>query len=204
MDKFSVWRNLPERLSNQEIMRLMKEYKEYGSEEARQKLIESHLRFVRYYVSKYMRWLIRCQSSIEPDIEDLMQQGTMVLMRAIDKFDLSYNFQFSTYLSGALEKSLSNLKRSKNVKLAQNTRSLYDFTNWKKSDSGIRLIDKLGDDNLAVDKMNEDIEVKDLKKILMLLPKKKRDIYLANFVEGNHKRKLRKDMALTRHEFPDL
>ncbi len=190
MDKFSVWRNLPERLSNQEIMRLMKEYKEYGSEEARQKLIESHLRFVRYYVSKYMRWLIRCQSSIEPDIEDLMQQGTMVLMRAIDKFDLSYNFQFSTYLSGALEKSLSNLKRSKNVKLAQNTRSLYDFTNWKKSDSGIRLIDKLGDDNLAVDKMNEDIEVKDLKKILMLLPKKKRDIYLANFVEGKPQKEI--------------
>ena len=60
-----------------------------GESEAREVLIESNLGLVRHIVRRF--------SGRGYDMEDLFQIGTIGLMKAIDKFDLSLGLKFSTY-----------------------------------------------------------------------------------------------------------
>lgn len=60
-----------------------------GDKEAREVLIEKNLGLVRTIVRRFLG------RGVEP--EDLFQIGTIGLMKAIDKFDLSYDVKFSTY-----------------------------------------------------------------------------------------------------------
>lgn len=69
-----------------ELFRL---YKEEGDEEAREQLIVSHLNLVRFLASKF-------KNRGEP-IDDLMQVGTIGLIKAIDRFDPSRGLEFTTY-----------------------------------------------------------------------------------------------------------
>ena len=72
-------------LSNIELFELLKS----GKKEARKILIENNLSLVWIIVNKYQ--------SINYEKEDLFQIGCLGLIKAIDKFDLSFNVQFSTY-----------------------------------------------------------------------------------------------------------
>lgn len=60
-----------------------------GDKEAREKLIEENLGLVRHIVKRFL--------DRGYDAEDLFQIGCIGLMKAIDKFDLSYEVRFSTY-----------------------------------------------------------------------------------------------------------
>ena len=60
-----------------------------GDKEAREVLIENNLGLVHHIVK---RFLGRGYES-----EDLFQIGSIGLMKAVDKFDLSYDVKFSTY-----------------------------------------------------------------------------------------------------------
>lgn len=60
-----------------------------GDKEAREVLIEKNLGLVRTIVRRFLG------RGVEP--EDLFQIGTIGLMKAVDKFDLSYDVKFSTY-----------------------------------------------------------------------------------------------------------
>ena len=60
-----------------------------GEKEAREVLIEKNLGLVHHIVRRF--------SGRGLDAEDLFQIGTIGLMKAIDKFDLSLGLQFSTY-----------------------------------------------------------------------------------------------------------
>lgn len=68
-----------------ELLRLTKE----GNEEAREKLILGNVGLVWSVVKRFMN---RGYES-----EDLFQIGSIGLMKAVDKFDLSYDVKFSTY-----------------------------------------------------------------------------------------------------------
>lgn len=68
-----------------ELLRLTKE----GNEEAREKLILDNVGLVWSVVKRFMN---RGYES-----EDLFQIGSIGLMKAVDKFDLSYDVKFSTY-----------------------------------------------------------------------------------------------------------
>ena len=68
---------------------LFRRYKEEGDEEAREQLIVSHVNLVRYIAAKFK---IRG----EP-LDDLIQVGTIGLIKAIDRFDPSRGLEFTTY-----------------------------------------------------------------------------------------------------------
>lgn len=60
-----------------------------GEKGARERLVEGNLRLVRSLVARF--------SSTSADPEDLFQLGCIGLLKAIDRFDLSYDVRFSTY-----------------------------------------------------------------------------------------------------------
>ena len=60
-----------------------------GDREAREVLIEKNLGLVHHIVKRF--------AGRGYDAEDLFQTGTIGLIKAIDKFDLSFEVRFSTY-----------------------------------------------------------------------------------------------------------
>ena len=60
-----------------------------GDREAREVLIEKNLGLVHHIVKRF--------SGRGYEMEDLFQIGTIGLIKALNKFDLSYEIQFSTY-----------------------------------------------------------------------------------------------------------
>ena len=73
-----------------------------GDKEARETLIEKNLGLVHHIVKRFL--------GRGYDAEDLFQIGSIGLMKAIDKFDLSYDVKFSTYavpmISGEIKRFL--------------------------------------------------------------------------------------------------
>ena len=73
-----------------------------GDKEARKVLIENNLGLVHHIVKRFVGRGV--------DAEDLFQIGTIGLMKAIDKFDLSFQVKFSTYavplISGEIKRFL--------------------------------------------------------------------------------------------------
>lgn len=68
---------------------LFRRYKEEGDTEAREQLIVSHLNLVRFLASKF-------KNRGEP-LDDLIQVGTIGLIKAIDRFDPDRGLEFTTY-----------------------------------------------------------------------------------------------------------
>ena len=68
---------------------LFERYKNDGSLEARDELIVSHLNLVRYLAAKF-------KNRGEP-LDDLIQVGTIGLIKAIDRFDIDRGLEFTTY-----------------------------------------------------------------------------------------------------------
>lgn len=75
-------------LENSEVEELIIK-SQNGNEYARDRLVNCNLRLVFNIVKKF--------SNKEHESEDLFQIGTIGLIKAIDKFDLSFNVKFSTY-----------------------------------------------------------------------------------------------------------
>lgn len=75
-------------------------YKEKGDEEARDQLIVSHLNLVRFLASKF-------KNRGEP-LDDLVQVGTIGLIKAIDRFDPERGLEFTTYATPTI---LGEIKR---------------------------------------------------------------------------------------------
>ena len=68
---------------------LFRRYKEENDEEAREQLIMSHVNLVRFLASKF-------KNRGEP-LDDLVQVGTIGLIKAIDRFDTSRGLEFTTF-----------------------------------------------------------------------------------------------------------
>lgn len=86
-------------LSHEETLELIKRVQE-GDEEAKELLISSNLGLVRSVVGKF--------ANIGYERDDLFQLGSIGLIKAIYKFDTSYNVKFSTY---AVPMILGEIKR---------------------------------------------------------------------------------------------
>ena len=94
-------------LSREEEIALAKRI-EQADESARSELIQANLRLVVSVAAKY-------QGHNVP-LEDLIQEGNIGLMRAVNKFDYRRGFKFSTYaiwwIRQAIMRMLDNCSRS--------------------------------------------------------------------------------------------
>jgi len=85
-------------LKAKEEIELSKKIKK-GDKEARQKMINSNLRLVINIAKKYMNFGI--------PLMDLIEEGNIGLMRAVDKFNPEKGFRFSTYAAWWIKQSIT-------------------------------------------------------------------------------------------------
>lgn len=105
-------------LSGEEMKRLLLRVKE-GDEEAREILVNHNLKLVFNLVQRF--------ANRGYELEDLFQIGTIGLIKAIDKFDLSYDVKFSTYAVPLIIGEIRRFLRDDNpVKIS---RSLKEIVN---------------------------------------------------------------------------
>jgi RNA polymerase sigma-32 factor len=76
-------------LSDQEEKELLNKYHAENDLEAVRKLVLSHLRFVAYVAKGYQGYGL--------PTEDLVQEGSIGLMKSVKRFDSSYGVRFATY-----------------------------------------------------------------------------------------------------------
>lgn len=93
-------------LNAEEEQELLKQVK-LGDEQARKTLIESNLRLVTKIARQYRR----------PKIEllDLIQEGNIGLIEAVDKFDAEMGYRFSTYAVWSIRKAIQEFLGEENT-----------------------------------------------------------------------------------------
>ena len=95
-------------LNAEQELELGRRIKEEGDEDAREQLINSNLRLVVYIAKQYKNAYI--------GIEDLVSEGNLGLIAAVDKYDYTYGFRFSTcatpWIKQAILKALTDKGRA--------------------------------------------------------------------------------------------
>ena len=84
---------------------LFVQYHDDGSEAARDELVEMYLNLVKYLASRF-------RNRGEP-IDDLIQVGTIGLIKAIDRFDVERAVEFTTYATPTIVGELKRYFRDK-------------------------------------------------------------------------------------------
>jgi RNA polymerase sigma factor (sigma-70 family) len=96
-------------LSHERIVKLFESYRE-GDNKARELIINSNLRLVINNAAKAAKYV-----GNEIPYEDLIQEGTIGLMKAVEKFDHTKGFKFGTYATWWVRQAISQLILQKRV-----------------------------------------------------------------------------------------
>lgn len=103
-----------QQLNHEQMVELFKQLEEggRGAGRARNKLVETNLRLVVYVAKQYKRHNM--------PLEDIIQEGNLGLMRAIEKFDWRKGFRFSTYATWWVRQAIGQhiLKRKRIIRMS--------------------------------------------------------------------------------------
>jgi RNA polymerase sporulation-specific sigma factor len=121
----------PVYLSDEEVKRLIAE-SQSGDSEARDKLVNSNIRLVWSVVQRFLN------RGCEPD--DLFQIGCIGLLKAVDKFDLSYDVKFSTYAVPMIIGEIQRFLRDDGtVKVSRSLKEMFNRIRRTKDDLSKKL-----------------------------------------------------------------
>lgn len=91
-------------IGSEEIVDLIREYKKNPTEENLQAILDQNYKLVSSIVIKYQN---QAKYKANYDLDDLMQEGMMGLMTAIERFDPDKGYMFSTYATHWIRQSVT-------------------------------------------------------------------------------------------------
>lgn len=91
-------------IGSEEIVDLIREYKKNPTEENLQTILDQNYKLVASIVIKYQN---QAKYKANYDLDDLMQEGMMGLMTAIERFDPDKGYMFSTYATHWIRQSVT-------------------------------------------------------------------------------------------------
>ena len=118
-----------------------------GEKEARDQLVEENIGLIWSVVKRF--------GGRGVETEDLFQIGSIGLLKAIDKFDLSYDVKFSTYAVPMISGEIKRFLRDDGM--IKVSRSLKELS-WKSLKAGEKLTDRLGREP-TMDELSEELGV---------------------------------------------
>ncbi len=175
--------NFPPAMTNEENLRLIKEYKQYGDKEIRNKIVLGNMRLISHIVSKYTNYALCCESSAYPHMEDLYQQAIFACVKAIERFNTDYTFTFATYLVRGIKNEIGMMYRSATNKGKKEVQvvSLHDATiknSRHQDDEGMNVEEAVEDETTLPEHADNKLELNYIReKVASLLPKRERDMF---------------------------
>lgn len=114
---------------------LARKCRDDGDEEAKQRLIASHMRLVVKMAMQYRRYSV--------PVEDLISEGTMGLMKAVERFDPDRGFRLSTYALWWIRAAMTDfvIRSWSLVRMGQTTEQRKLFFNLRKMKAKLHAYD---------------------------------------------------------------
>ncbi|GFN35926.1 RNA polymerase sporulation sigma factor SigF [Tepidimicrobium xylanilyticum] len=158
-------------LSHEETLELIKRAQE-GDMEAKEKLVKHNMGLIKS--------VLRGFSNRGYDMEDLFQIGSIGLLKAIDKFDISYDVKFSTYAVPMIAGEIKRFLRDDGI--IKVSRSLKQTANKVKY-AQERLLKKLGRE-ATIQEISDELDI-DKEEIVMALESSYNPDYLYDVIHQN-------------------
>lgn len=180
-------KTFPKPLTRAEEMHYLSNYKK-GDIEAKRILIEKNMRLVAHIVKKY--------SYPEDQFEDLIQTGTIGLIKAVNSFDCEKGNRFATYAAKCIENEIlmffrNNKKRTRDV-------SIYGPIGVDKEGNEINLLDVFETfDDDVIEKMEEVSILKRLQDLMdRVLTNREKTILELRYGLNNNEEITQREVAL--------
>lgn len=145
--------SLPEPLSTENEIELVKNFQECNDISAKSQLIEHNLRLVMYIAKRF--------ESNKIDMQDLVSVGSIGLIKAVDSYKLDKNIKLATYASRCIENEILMFLRKANKSI--NDLSLDDSLVNDEEGNSLSLGEMIPDEKLVYD----EVELKDQKSFLL-------------------------------------
>ena len=157
----------PRKLTDEEEIIYLTQYKELNDNNARNKLIEHNLRLVAHIAKKY--------ENTGEDKDDILSIGIIGLIKAVDTFNMTNGNKLATYASRCIENEILMVLRANKNK--RNLIYLQSTVSIDKDGNELELIDLIEDKDIDLYKSYEDKKMNEkLQEALKTLTKREYDI----------------------------